>query len=98
MADHALDVSISKPAGACTCHDTGVHGDPVLDARQIPHAIRHAAIFGALDSLAPGSAMVVVAPHDPIPLLAQAQRRYEGGVTVEYLQSGPEAWHVRIER
>lgn len=42
-------------AHTCTC---GEHDDqlPELDARAIPHAIRHASIFGALDSLAPGEA------------------------------------------
>ncbi len=70
----------------------------MLDARTIPHAIRHAAIFGALDSLPSGGALVLVAPHDPQPLLAQARDRYPEGITVEYLQQGPEAWHVRLQR
>ena len=74
------------------------HDAPVLDARVIPHAIRHAAIFGALDSLPSGGALVLVAPHDPQPLLAQARDRYPEGVAVEYLQAGPEAWHIRLQR
>ena len=46
------DIPLAKAAGACCCaHDDS---DPVLDARTIPHAVRHAAIFGALDSIAPG--------------------------------------------
>ena len=45
------DIPLAKAAGACGCaHDDS---DPVLDARTIPHAVRHAAIFGALDSIAP---------------------------------------------
>ncbi|WP_338145080.1 hypothetical protein [Cryobacterium algoritolerans] len=32
----------------------------VLDARTIPHAIRRAAIFGALDAVAPGFALDVI--------------------------------------
>jgi uncharacterized protein (DUF2249 family) len=82
----------------CTCSDAEGHDDPVLDARAIPHAVRHAAIFGALDSLAGGSALVLVAPHDPQPLLAQARDRYGAGLEVEYLQRGPEAWHIRLRR
>jgi uncharacterized protein (DUF2249 family) len=70
----------------------------VLDARAIPPAVRHAAIFGALDSLAGGSALVLVAPHDPLPLLAQAWERYGEGLTVEYLQRGPDAWRIRLQR
>ncbi len=82
----------------CTCSETADTADPVLDARAIPHAIRHAAIFGALDSLAGGSALVLVAPHDPRPLLDQAHDRYGDGLDVEYLQRGPEAWHIRLQR
>ncbi|MFO7533489.1 MAG: DUF2249 domain-containing protein [Candidatus Limnocylindrales bacterium] len=87
-ADHA----------GCTCSDADGLADPVLDARAIPPAVRHAAIFGALDSLAGGSALVLVAPHDPLPLLAQARERYGEGLTLEYLQRGPDAWRIRIQR
>lgn len=82
----------------CTCHEAQEHEDPVLDARLIPHAVRHAAIFGALDSLHAGQALVLVAPHDPQPLLAQARMRYSGDLRVEYLQQGPDAWHLRLGR
>jgi uncharacterized protein (DUF2249 family) len=87
-ADHA----------GCTCSDADGLADPVLDARAIPHAVRHAAIFGVLDSLAGGSALVLVAPHDPLPLLAQARERYGEGLTLEYLQRGPDAWRIRLQR
>jgi uncharacterized protein (DUF2249 family) len=82
----------------CTCGDAHGLAAPELDARAIPHAIRHAAIFGALDSLPAGGALVLVAPHDPQPLLAQARDRYPEGVAVEYLQRGPEAWRIRLQR
>ena len=84
-------------SGGCGCggHDDP---DPVLDVRTIPHAVRHGAIFGALDGLPPGGALVLVAPHDPLPLLAQAQARYDGTLGVEYLQRGPDAWRLRLTR
>lgn len=82
----------------CNCSEAEATADPVLDARAIPHAVRHAAIFGALDSLAGGSALVLVAPHDPLPLLAQARERYGDGLTTEYLQRGPDAWRIRLQR
>jgi uncharacterized protein (DUF2249 family) len=83
--------------GGCTC---GEHDDdtPVLDARLIPHAIRHASIMGAMDSLRSGAALVLVAPHDPQPLLAQLRARYPEGIDVEYLQRGPDTWHIRLQR
>jgi uncharacterized protein (DUF2249 family) len=82
----------------CTCSETAAGADPVLDARTIPPAIRHAAIFGALDSLAGGSALVLVAPHDPRPMLDQAFDRYGEALSVEYLERGPEAWRIRLQR
>lgn len=85
----------AAPTCACGHHDTSV---PELDARAIPHAIRHATIFGALGAIAPGGAMDLVAPHDPLPLLAQVAQRYPGGFEISYLERGPEAWKLRFSR
>ena len=85
-----------EPAGhSCGCggHD---EDDPVLDVRTIPHAIRHAAVFGAFDAIAPGKSMILVAPHLPRPLIAQLQDR--APLEVEVLVDGPDAWHVRLTR
>ncbi|HET7326600.1 MAG TPA: DUF2249 domain-containing protein [Nocardioidaceae bacterium] len=73
-------------------------GYPELDARTVPHAIRHATIFGALDSVPAGGGMVLTAPHDPLPLLAQVEQRAPGVFEVAYLQRGPEAWRLRFRR
>ena len=83
--------------GGCACgeHDEAV---PELDARTIPHAIRHAAIFGALDSVRPGHAMVLVAPHDPLPLLAQIREAYGDAIEIGYRERGPEAWTLTFTR
>ena len=70
------DPATAPVPGTCGC---GGHDDaslPVLDARVIPHAIRHATIFGALDSVGRGSGLVLLAPHDPVPLLAQVEQRW----------------------
>lgn len=83
---------------SCGCGETPRAGHPELDATAIPHAIRHATIFGALDSVAPGGAMVLVAPHDPLPLLAQLEQRSNDGFTVEYLERGPETWRLLLTR
>ena len=55
----------------CACGEAETGELPELDARAVPHAIRHATIFGALDALGPGGGLVLVAPHDPLPLLDQ---------------------------
>ena len=46
----------------------------------------------------PGFAMDLVAPHDPKPLLAQAEERYDGDIDVKYLVSGPEEWVLRLTK
>ena len=86
-----------RSSSSCRCGESH-SGDPVLDARTIPHAIRHAAIFGALDSLKSGAAMELIAPHEPLPLLAQIDKRYDAGFEVSYLEQGPEQWRLRLAR
>jgi uncharacterized protein (DUF2249 family) len=82
----------------CNCGEKDGDGYPELDARAVPHAIRHATIFGALDAVRPGSGMVLVAPHDPLPLLAQIEQRSPGAFEVSYLERGPEAWRLAFAR
>mgnify|MGYP001557720372 CR=1 FL=1 len=62
-----------------------------FDARGIAKRFRHAAIFGALDSLNSGETMRFVNDHDPLPLLGQLQTRYGDAVTIEYRQRDPGA-------
>jgi uncharacterized protein (DUF2249 family) len=62
-----------------------------FDARGIAKRFRHAAIFGALDSLNSGETMRFVNDHDPLPLLSQLQTRYGDAVTIEYRQRDPGA-------
>ena len=85
----------AAPAHACGCHE---HDDetPVLDVRLIPHAVRHAAIFGAFDAVAPGRSIVLVAPHAPVPMLTQLAQR--APIDVTYLVEGPTEWHVKVTR
>ena len=81
---------------ACGGHDEA--GLPELDVRTIPHAIRHATIFGALEGLRPGAGLLLAADHDPLPLLAQLEQRAPGAFDVAYRESGPEAWRLELIR
>ncbi|HEY0902783.1 MAG TPA: DUF2249 domain-containing protein [Marmoricola sp.] len=83
---------------SCSCGESDGPELPELDARSIPHAIRHATIFGALEAVAPGGGLVLVAPHDPLPLLAQIEQRWSNRFTVDYLERGPEAWRLAFVR
>lgn len=60
-----------------------------FDARAVAKRFRHAAIFGALDSLKPGETMAFVNDHDPLPLLAQLQQRYGTGIEIKYVAREP---------
>jgi len=71
---------------------------PDLDVRDLPPARRHDAIFAAYHALAPGAGFVLVNDHDPKPLWYQFEAEHLGEFTWDYLESGPEAWRVRIGR
>ena len=85
-------------AGECACGQSSEQDVPELDAGAIPHAIRHAAVFGALDVVAPGAGLILLAPHDPVGLLVQLQLRAPDTFEVEYLQRGPESWRLSLIR
>ncbi len=94
---------VEEPAGCgsghtCGCGETDRSGHPELDARAIPHAIRHATIFGALETVNPGSGVVLLAPHDPVPLLSQVADRWPGRFRVDYLEEGPQTWRLLFVR
>lgn len=102
----------AEVAGGCGCGGCGCGGDAGtpdvaaraltidlrLDVRDLPHGERHAAVLSALDAVAPGDALVLIAPHAPRPLLAEVETRYGGQFAVDWLQSGPEVWQLRLQR
>ena len=85
-------------SGGCAC---GGHDEPglaELDTRVIPHAIRHATIFGALEGLNTGKGILLIANHNPLPLLAQLDQRSPGKFAVDYVEDGPELWKLSMVR
>lgn len=56
-----------------------------FDARGVAKRFRHAAIFGALESLHDGETMRFVNDHDPLPLIDQINQRYGGQISVAYV-------------
>lgn len=65
------DVSPSQAHGGCGCGCGHESERLTLDARVIPHRLRHAAVIGAASSLTVGEGFDLVAPHVPTPLLNQ---------------------------
>jgi len=90
--------SVGCGGHTCSCGEVDDPGYPELDVRSIPHAIRHATIFGALESVRPGAGLELVAPHDPLPLLDQVNQRWPGAFSVSYGERGPEAWRLSLVR
>lgn len=86
----------ASDATTCECEVVDEPAFPELDVRDIPHAIRHATVFGALDAITTGQGLVLVAPHDPLPLLAQIEQRAPGRFTVSYLERGPKKWRLQL--
>lgn len=97
ISSNKEDASKVQPGGTCACggHDEDL---PLLDVQTIPHAVRHAAIFGALDSIRPGSGIILSATHNPLPLLAQLQDRSPEAFEISYLEEGPEVWKIKFVR
>lgn len=60
-----------------------------FDARGVAKRFRHAAIFGALDTLRPGETMRFMNDHDPLPLLAQLVDRYGDAISIAYQKREP---------
>lgn len=69
-----------------------------FDARGVAKRFRHAAIFGALDSLRAGETMRFVNDHDPLPLLQQLRERYGDAIELQYRQRDPGAIVIDFER
>jgi uncharacterized protein (DUF2249 family) len=69
-----------------------------LDVRTLPHAVRHATIFGILQRMAPGTVLGLLNDHDPAPLRRQIAARWPGAYSWRYLAQGPELWQVAISR
>jgi uncharacterized protein (DUF2249 family) len=64
----------------------GVYG---FDARGVARRFRHAAIFGALDSLLPGETMRFLNDHDPLPLLGQLREYFGPRLDIAYVARAP---------
>ncbi|RBY79666.1 DUF2249 domain-containing protein [Blastococcus sp. TF02A-26] len=96
---HGPDETTTAPGRvSCGCGGHDETDIPVLDVREVPHAIRHATVFGAFDAVPDGGALLLVAPHDPLPLLRQLSARTGGALAVDYEERGPEAWRLRLTR
>jgi uncharacterized protein (DUF2249 family) len=70
-------------------HPVIAEGVYPFDARGVAKRFRHAAIFGALNSLQPGETMRFCNDHDPLPLLSQIHAHFGESVKMAYVQREP---------
>lgn len=97
--EHGRDSDNAGCGCGGSCGGSGADADiPELDVRAVPHAIRHATVIGAFDAIPAGASLLLIAPHDPLPLLRQLSTRTAGAMTVSYEQRGPDAWRLRLSR
>lgn len=72
--------------------------DDEVDVRQIPKPRRHPLIFERFAQLDLGAAFTIVSNHEPKHLRDEFERDHPGRFTWECLETGPQAWRVRIGR
>lgn len=82
----------------CACGHEPDDATPELDVRVVPHAIRHATVFGALSAVPPGGSLILVADHAPMPLIAQIEQLHPGVFVPSFEAEGPEVWRLRFDR
>lgn len=82
--------------GGCGCGCSG--SAPELELAAIPKAMRSGAVIGGLTSLKPAQQVVLVADHDPSPLLSALTRVAPQSFEISYLEQGPDRWRVEVTR
>ncbi len=90
-------VATSGCGCGCGCGGDAVAAD-VLDVRLIPHSVRRASVLAAVGAVRPRASLVLLAPHDPVPVLEQVSASYPDEFGWSYDATGPETWAVRITR
>ena len=70
----------------------------IIDVRTIAPPQRHALIFSTFDALPVGHSLELQNDHDPMPLQRQFRERFPEQFSWDYLEQGPDQWHVRISR
>ena len=64
----------------------------------MPPRDRHPTLMNAWHRLEPGSAILLVNDHDPLPLYYQFSCEHGGTFHWDYIESGPATWRVRISK
>ncbi len=69
-----------------------------FDVRPYEPAERHERFYAAFAAIHPGEAFIFTNDHDPKPLYYQMEAESPDPFKWEYLESGPEAWKVKVSK
>lgn len=97
----ATELNLTSATGrhtGCGCGCGGADATPEFHASSLPKVVRHGAIVGGLTSMKAGQKVVLVANHDPLPLLTQLDRVAPGALSLTYLERGPEEFRLEFTR
>ncbi len=83
--------------GGCGCGGHAATTD-VLDVRVIPHSVRRATVLAAIGAVQPQASLLLLAPHDPVPVLEMVTATYPDEFAWTYDSTGPETWAVLLTR
>lgn len=97
-ADTVLLVTMMKTPRVAARSEEANPTERELDLRETPRPERHPLVFAAFDRLAVGESFVIVNDHDPQPLRMQIEQMREGEMGWEYVERGPETFHIRVTR
>ena len=70
----------------------------VVEVKDIDPRHRHMVIQQLFEHLAPGTSLQLIVDHDPKPLRFQFETRYGAQCRWSYLEEGPDAWRVRLQK
>lgn len=88
----------SQKSGGCGCGCGSTEQTPELVAASLPKVVRHGAIIGGLTSMKSGQKVILVADHDPKPLLTQLNRVAPDSLDLTYLEQGPSTFRLEFTK
>jgi uncharacterized protein (DUF2249 family)/quercetin dioxygenase-like cupin family protein len=94
----ALLVTMVKMPPVARHHDVSGAAEREIDLCLLPRSERHPLVFEAFDHLAVGESFIIVNDHDPQPLRMQIEKMRAGEMEWEYVERGPDTFHVRLTR
>ncbi len=70
----------------------------IINAPLLPPPLKHQTILATFAALPQGYSALLINDHDPKPLLYQLDAEQPGAFSVEYEESGPSRFAIRLTR